>query len=267
MKTLFSYLFSIALVAMLAVSATAQSTLSAKEIIQNVDRKYAVEVSNKTIEGDLDLTDLSNKELKKRGNMDTREYKSRVEVPLTFRNCTFKGDVLAYKVVDKDGKRRSLLGSVMNNDSDNQTLYTADFKEAVIFENCTFEGLAEFKYSDFAENVSFADSKFRHSANFKYAKFNEGARFANANFTDSANFKYAKFSDEANFANTRINQTADFKYADFQEGVSFKGTHFQGYADFKYTDFKREGDLSQVTFSRGSDFKYAKGNRHISTNR
>ncbi|WP_247233129.1 pentapeptide repeat-containing protein [Telluribacter sp. SYSU D00476] len=266
MKTTFSYFFSLALVALLAVSATAQSTLSAKEIIQNIDRKFAVEVNNKTIEGDLDLTELSNKELKKRGNMDTREYKSRVEVPITFRNCTFRGDVVAYKVVGKDGKRRGLLGSVMNNDGDDQTLYTADFKEAVVFENCTFEGLAEFKYSDFAEKVSFADSKFRHQANFKYAKFNEGARFANVDFTDSANFKYAKFSDEANFANTRISQVADFKYANFQDGVTFKGTHFQGYADFKYTDFKREGDLSQVTFSRGSDFKYAKGSRYISTN-
>jgi hypothetical protein len=270
MKLNFFYLFSLTLAAVLSgvlpTPATAQSTLSASEIFRNIDRKYAVEVSNKTIEGDLDLTELSNRQLKKNQKLTNQEYKSYVEVPITFRNCTFKGDLLAYKVLDKQGHRRSFLSGAVTIDGD-QTLYSTDFKEAVVFENCTFEGLAEFKYSDFAGKVSFSNSTFRRPANFKYAKFNNDARFANADFTNMAIFKYAKFADGANFAGTRIHQSADFKYATFLDGVTFRGTQFNAFADFKYTDFKREGDLSQVTFSRGSDFKYAKGSRTISTTR
>jgi uncharacterized protein YjbI with pentapeptide repeats len=270
MKLNFFYLFSLTLTAVLSgvlpTPATAQSTLSASEIFRNIDRKYAVEVSNKTIEGDLDLTELSNRQLKKNQKLTNQEYKSYVEVPLTFRNCTFKGDVLAYKVLDKQGHRRSFLSGAMTIDGD-QTVYSADFREAVIFENCTFEGLAEFKYSDFAGKVSFAESRFRQPANFKYARFQDDASFAKADFTRAAIFKYAKFNDDASFAHTRIDHAADFKYAAFQDGVTFKGTHFNAFADFKYTEFKREGDLSQVTFSRGSDFKYAKGSRFVSTGR
>ena len=261
------YAILLVLVALLlnATGASAQSTVSAEDIVQKINRKQSVSLSNATIRGTLDLTELSNKKVKKnRGGNE--EYKSTVEVPLTFRNCRFRGDVIAYKVLDQDGKEQSLLGNILSN-GNTQVLYTADFAEAVVFENCTFEGLSEFKYSHFAERVSFAGSTFHKSANFKYADFKASAAFANTNYTNTANFKYAHFRDLADFSDNRIDDYADFKYAHFTDGVSFNQTTFRGFADFKYAEFRREGNFSDVSFRSGNDFKYAKGSRYVSSRR
>ncbi|MPR33525.1 pentapeptide repeat-containing protein [Salmonirosea aquatica] len=233
----------------------AQSSLDARDIIQKIDKKQEVQYSNAVIRGTLDLTELANQKRVNNAKLSTEEYKSRVEVPLTFRNCTFKGDIIAYKTLDRDGKSRSnWLGS-------DQILYTADFKEKVIFENCTFEGKTEFKYSEFAEMAVFNDNKFRNEANFKYADFREDARFEGSDFSRSANFKYADFRSAALFANARINDYADFKYAEFDNGASFLKTRFNGSADFKYAEFARQGDFSGADFRSNPDFKYTKGRR------
>ena len=235
--------------------AHAQSSLEAKDIFQKIDRKQEVNVRDAVIQGTLDLTELANQQRVSNSKLGNEEYKSRVEVPLTFRNCTFKGDVIAYKTLDKDGKSR--------NNWNNQILYSADFKEKVIFENCTFEGKTEFKYSDFAEIVVFNDGKFRYEANFKYADFHEDARFEGSDFDRSANFKYADFRSAALFTDARIDDYADFKYAEFNNGASFLKTKFNGSADFKYAEFSRAGDFSGADFRSDPDFKYTKGRRNM----
>ncbi len=243
---------SIAFILAFAFSVRAQKSIDANDILRKIDDKRQIDVRDAVIRGTLDFTELANQQRVKSSRMANDEYKSRVEVPLTFRNCTFKGDVIAYKTVDKEGKQRWNWGS-------DQTLYTADFKEKVIFENCTFEGKTEFKYSDFDEIAVFNDNKFRYEANFKYANFREDARFEGTDFNDNANFKYADFRSVAYFTDARISDNADFKYAEFGNGVKFTKTRFDGSADFKYADFKRLGDFSNADFRSRPDFKYTKG--------
>lgn len=237
--------------------AHAQSSLNAKDIFQKIDRKQEVNVQDAVIRGTLDFTELANQQRVRNSKLGNEEYKSQVEVPLTFRNCTFKGDIIAYKTLDQDGKSRS---NWLGND---QVLYTADFKEKVIFENCTFEGKTEFKYSDFAEIAVFNDGKFRYEANFKYADFHEDARFEGSDFGRNANFKYAEFRSAALFTEARIDDYADFKYAEFRNGASFLKTKFRGSADFKYAEFSREGNFTNADFSDRPDFKYTKGRRNM----
>lgn len=237
--------------------AHAQSSLDAKDIFQKIDRKQEVNVRDAVIRGTLDFTELANQQRVRNSKLGNEEYKSRVEVPLTFRNCTFKGDIIAYKTLDQDGKSRS---NWLGND---QILYTADFKEKVIFENCTFEGKTEFKYSDFAEIAVFNDGEFRYEANFKYADFHEDARFEGSDFGRSANFKYADFRSAALFNEARIDDYADFKYAEFNDGANFMKARFNGSADFKYAEFARAGDFSGADFRSSTDFKYTKGRRNM----
>ena len=246
-------LFVVAFLLAFANLVQAQSSLDANDILRKIDDKRPIEVRDAVIRGTLDFTELANQQRVKNSKMSNEEYKSRVEVPLTFRNCTFKGDVIAYKTLDKDGK------SIFNWGGNDQTLYTADFKERVIFENCTFEGKTEFKYSDFDEIAVFNDNKFRYEANFKYANFREDARFEGTDFGDDANFKYANFRGAALFTDVRIEDNADFKYAEFNDGAKFTKTQFRGDADFKYADFNRTGDFSNANFRNRPDFKYTKG--------
>ncbi|GAB3930577.1 pentapeptide repeat-containing protein [Larkinella terrae] len=226
----------------------AQRTVNASEIIAKINRKEVVSYENATITGELDLTELANK---KRANEsiwgDNDAYETTVETPLTFRNCTFKGNFLAYKHIDKEGRRWS----------GNGVTYTAHFMEAVTFENCTFEKGSEFKYSDFKQRALFTGSSFREEANFKYAKFRAAADFSDVRFSALGNFKYTGFREEIGFSKARFSQYADFKYTKFDEGANFNSTRFDSMADFKYTHLPRNSSFDNTVFDGPADFKYA----------
>lgn len=200
-------------VLLLITPVLAQKTVPAGRIIDQINQGQAVKLSDAVITGVLDLTEIDTKELVKKGSLSQEAYKSRVNVPLAFRNCTFKGDVIAYKVLDNKGEEKKWYKWNTNQ----QVLYTADFARQAVFEQCTFEGKSAFKYSDFAEVASFAGSRFSDEANFKYAKFHEGSSFPEADFSDVALFKYAKFDENADFSGAVFSSYADFKYAVFRE--------------------------------------------------
>ena len=100
--------------------------------------------------------------------------KKLIEVKVSFTNCTFKNDVLAYIP-----------------DEDSGYTFTANFEDEVIFKNCTFERKAMFKYSRFERNSDFSGSSFMNDSTFKYAQFDENISFKDTNFNKTATFKYA----------------------------------------------------------------------------
>lgn len=241
---------------------SAQKEISAKVIFDAIDKGQSVDYQDVTIVGNLDLTELSNKKRIKRAKSDYEEYKSNVEVPISFKNCIFKGDFIAYKNIE-DEKNRKIGNANINWTIGDGTTYTTDFEKSVIIENCNFQGKSEFKYSDFAEKASFAGTKFAQSANFKYADFNQEINFAKCDFDEYANFKYSNFKQDADFFAVRFNNYADFKYSNFNDRVTFKSSTFKNQADFKYADFKYDTNFDNTKFSSGVDFKYSNGKKYI----
>lgn len=228
------YLFLLPFISM------AQENYEASRIISAINAGGSVNISGKKITGVLDLTELKNQV--KSGN----ETNSEVEVSLTFKDCVFEADFIAYKnIEDKNGKY-------------GQT-YTTDFNEAVSFENCKFDGVFAAKYSKFSESVNFEGSYFSEEANFKYAKFKEKAVFGNVDFRSDANFKYANFKADADFYQNAFGGEANFKYAEFDERATFKRAVFSGLANFKYAEFDREGVFVNADFKGEADFKNTDG--------
>jgi hypothetical protein len=246
MKTLVTCLL-VAFVA--AAPALAQKAIDAKEIIAKINRKEAVSYQNVTISGDLDLTNLANRREVSEGNGigQSREFLSVVEVPVTFKNCSFTGKVLAYHTDEQDSKRLI---------SRNNTVYNANFTEAVTVENCQFADDATFKYSVFEQRALFTDNTFGKEALFKYAKFQDAVTFSGSTFGGDADFKYTKFDEASAFQKATFNQSADFKYTKFGEGVDFRQARFMGSADFKYTKFPSGSAFDNTRFDGPTDFKY-----------
>lgn len=246
MKTFATFLLS-ALVAV--VPALAQKTIDAKEIIAKINRKEAVSYQNVTITGDLDLTNLNNRREVSEGKWgnQSREFLSVVEVPLTFKNCHFSGKVLAYHVDEQDGKR------LLNRTN---TVYNANFNEAITLENCEFEDDAAFKYSVFDQRAQLAGNTFRKEALFKYAKFKDDVTFNGSTFNGGADFKYTKFDEASAFQGVTFTRSADFKYTKFGEGVDFRQARFAGSTDFKYTKFPNGSNFDDTRFDGPTDFKY-----------
>lgn len=237
---------SLLLVWIALVPVLAQTTVNANDIIAKINRKEAVSYQNATINGDLDLTNLANRKEMREEGWGSRNYLSVVEAPLSFKNCTFKGKVLAYRSEEEDGK-------LFNN---NTIVYNADFTEAVTFEGCRFDDDAAFKYSKFSQRALFTNNTFGDIALFKYTKFRNAADFSSSTFRDYADFKYTNFAEASVFQKVTFERTADFKYTKFEEGADFRQTRFSGNADFKYTHLPRGSNFDDARFYGSTDFKY-----------
>ena len=211
---LFSLLVSVSLT-------QAQTKVKAGDIINQINEGKTVSYNNVEVEGSLDLTDLENRRQRSSDSWfdDNDTYESSVEVSISFTNCTFQGDVLAYYHIERSGDT-----------------FIANFERDVVFKNCTFKNASEFKYSEFGGIADFSGTVFNDEANFKYAEFSTGPSFADVRFEDGA----------------------DFKYTEFPRGTSFKQATFYGLANFKYSKFRSPVNLTNVAFKGNEDFKYTR---------
>lgn len=231
----------------------AQKTIEASDILKDIKNGKAISYKNATIVGALDFTFMEEAltklpEKKKKswwgniGNYDNKIEKI-VDVKISFTNCTFKDDVLAYIP-----------------DEDSGYTFTASFENNTIFKDCSFERKAMFKYSDFERNVDFSGTTFKDDSTFKYAKFNQDIDFSNTTFNEVATFKYAKFRNNVSFSNSLFKGTAIFKYTNFNDGVSFKNTNFEEDLNIKYMKVSGDFDVSNMRVEYDIDSKYTKIN-------
>jgi uncharacterized protein YjbI with pentapeptide repeats len=213
-----------------AASTFAQTRIKASDIIKQITERRPVEYSNAEIEGDLDLTNLENRAERSSGRWfgnDHQMYESEIEVPVSFTNCTFLGNVLAYY------------------NFKNET-FVAHFEKDAVFKNCIFKKDSEFKYSEFNGVANFSGCTFEEVANFKYAEFSSGPIFSNAKFEDDADFKYTEFPAETAFDHATFRGLANFKYAKFRSPLKMEGAAFKGDEDFKYTRIDGRGFTSYL---------------------
>ncbi|WGH76639.1 pentapeptide repeat-containing protein [Tenacibaculum tangerinum] len=230
-------------------AAVAQKTVNAADIMRDVKNGKAVEISNATIEGVLDFTFMNEalpKLPKRKGwwnNGGSNTIEKQITDKISFVNCVFIDDVLAYIPDEKSGYT-----------------FIANFEDIVVFTECTFEQKAMFKYSDFERNTDFSTSKFKGDSTFKYAEFDRDITFKNTLFEEPATFKYAKFNRFVSFQNSVFNESAIFKYTEFKDGVSFRNVKFEEDLNIKYTKVSGEFDITGMEVAFDIDSKYTKIN-------
>ena len=253
----------ITLIAVLLVSTItlAQTTINASDILNDIKAGKDVVYNNVTIKGDLDFTfmDEALPKLPERkkwwNNGGSNIVDKAITGKISFTNCTFKDNVLAYIPHEKSGYT-----------------FTANFEDAVIFTNCTFEEKAMFKYSTFERNSDFSGSKFLGDSTFKYAKFERDIAFENTKFDEPATFKYTKFDNFVSFKNSVFRETATFKYTKFNDGVSFNNVNFKEDLNLKYANVRGDFDITGMEVAYEIDSKYTKingksFNKHLLNNR
>jgi hypothetical protein len=223
----------------------AQQKINASDIMKDLKSGKTIAHKDAIIVGVLDFTFMDDKmpNLDKKykwwGGSDSNAITEVIESKISFVNCTFDSDVIAYF-------------------HDDRTEYTfeADFERSVQFENCTFRENSMFKYSNFESYVSFKGSDFQEETTFKYAEFEDDVDFSNTIFDEEATFKYSKFSHKADFANATFDKDASFKYSNFREGVTFNNTKFNRSLDLKYTKVTGEFDIDKMKVRDDIDSKY-----------
>ena len=233
----------------LSLTTTAQTRVNAEEIIKAVKSGKTISYKNAIIVGVLAFTfmDEAIDRLPKRKKWwnynNSNVVKKQIESNISFINCTFEDDVLAYIPDEHSGYT-----------------FTANFEDTTIFKNCTFKEKAMFKYSTFERNASFEGSAFNGDSTFKYAKFRKDSSFKNTYFSESSTFKYAKFNRNISFEKAVFKETATFKYAKFNNGVSFNNARFEEDLNLKYTNISGVFDIKGMHVTYSIDTKYTKIN-------
>lgn len=240
-------------ITLLLISALAfsQKNINASEIMNEIKNGKDISYSNTTIIGVLDFTFMQDalKNIPKRkkswwgGNSSDNEIKKQIKNKISFINCTFTNNVLAYIP-----------------DEDSGYTFTASFDKEVVFKQCVFKEKAMFKYSKFDSSADFSDVKFEDDTTFKYAKFKKNSSFFNTLFKEPATFKYSKFNRKVSFENSVFEESTSFKYTKFNNGVSFKNVNFNEDLNLKYTQVTGEFDITGMKVAYDIDSKFTKIN-------
>ena len=152
----------------------------------------------------------------------------RITSSVTFKNCTFEGDVLAF-VEDGEGNRT----------------YTT-FQSNISFVNCTFKGKAHFRACSVGGRTLFTGSYFETEANFE-----------ECSFAQNAYFNRCIFHEELRFQNAFFMQRITFMDAEFDDNASFQGVTFNATAQFSNTKYAGYADFSMVSWNGACFFNYA----------
>ena len=219
------FLSAIALIILCSSNVFAQKTVKASSIMEDIKKGKDISYKGVTITGVLDFTYMDEKlpDLPRRrkwwrdgGDNSVKEV---IENRISFVDCVFEGDVLAYYHDDRT-----------------EYTFTADFENDVVFRNCEFKRDAMFKYSDFERDADFEGSKFEDETTFKYAKFEEKVSFAGTTFEEDAIFKYTKFRDGVSFNNARFERSLDMKYTKVRGDFDIKDLYVRWDINTKYTE-------------------------------
>ena len=223
-------LLSFAFILFLSLSISAQRTVSAADILDDIKAGKSVSYENVTGTGKLDMTFMDEKlpDLPKKykwyKNGGSNSIKEIIEGKVSFVNCVFEDDVLAYF-----------------HDEESKYTFTASFENDVRFKNCEFKRNAMFKYSAFERDADFAGSKFLKESTFKYSKFDNYVSFANTLFEEYATFKYTKFKDGVSFNNARFKDDLNLKYTKVRGDFNVSGMKVAHDINSKYTDINGDG--------------------------
>ncbi len=227
----------------------AQKRINANDILDALSKEEHITINNATIVGVLDLTYMNKTlpKLPKRkkwwNNGGSNKVEKQISSKISFVNCTFKDDLLAYIPHEDSGYT-----------------FIANFEESVTFQDCTFEGKAMFKFSEFKDNTDFSGTKFLEDTTFKYAFFNKEISFKNTNFDEPATFKRAKFKTFVSFSNSIFKETATFKYTKFDRGVSFNNVKFEEDLNIKYMEVSGDFSMKNMIVNYDIDSKYTRIN-------
>ena len=227
------------LLGLFTVRGIAQETVKASQIMEDIKEGKDITYRNVTIIGDLDFTYMDEKmpELPRKSKWwnsgNSNSIEESIDVSISFKDCVFRGDVLAYIHDDPSGYT-----------------FVADFEEDVTFMNCEFQDNAMFKYSNFDEKADFSGSKFQRKTTFKYAEFDRSADFSDTYFENDATFKYAEFDEGASFNNASFEESWNIKYMKARGEFDIEDLEVRDDIDAKYTKINGESFTRYLMNSR-----------------
>lgn len=212
----------------------------ASEIVKKIIKGEQIHYKDITIAGDIDFTSIVDEQPESGGL-----FRSTINSPITFLNCTFEGKVTAFRV---DENRNSHCVRF----SQNLSFLNSQFKEDVNFREVFVVGICSFSSSVFYKEASFNSAYFLYKDTyFSNTLFKDKAKFQRVVFNGNAHFLKSEFNKSAIFQKVKFNSIAQFGAAKFMAYADFSNTHAQKGYIFNYARFASKAMFSNsVIFDR-----------------
>ena len=225
-----------------AANLNAKKSFSSNKIIKEMSQGKNVFYKDKTFDNKLDFTSLKNAYCDSENSL-----RHEVNSSLTFVNCVFKSDIIAFLQDEK--KMRHFV----------------TFHKNITFLNCRFEGEVNFRNTKVNGLVNFNGCEFDKKASFENTFCGDMAMFQKCIFYDELRFQNAIFSHNCNFMDTQFEGVSSFQQAIFRQDAQFGVTKFLKYADFSgitananlffnYAEFTKQAIFNNAAFHGRAEF-------------
>ena len=213
-----------------------------KSLEKSLNSGKDVFVENETFEETIDFTSMLSSNPVSDGMKQVRIASS-----VTFRNCTFTGDVIAF-TDDGEGNR------IYTTFQSNVSFINCTFKGKVHFRACSVGGRALFTGSYFEKETNFEECSFMQNAYFNRSVFHEELRFQNAFFMQRITFIDAEFDANASFQGVTFNATAQFSNTKYAAYADFSMVSWNGPCFFNYAKFPERSVFNNSFFAKTAEF-------------
>jgi len=225
-------LLPILVLALLTIKCSSNnSNQNMKDLEKTIRDGENIYIENKTFNQAIDFTKLAQATLVNKGLKTVRIISS-----ITFSNCTFNEEVIAFSIDESDIRTTTL------------------FQSNLSFIGCTFNAPVNFRGISVSGMVVYSGSFFENTSNFEEASFQQLAFFNNASFHKELRFQNAFFMQRANFINVQFDENASFQGATFNSTAQFSNTRFYGYADFSLVKWKEDVFFNYAELADRSTF-------------
>ncbi len=187
---------AIILVSTLGIFAQAK-TINSDEIINQIKSGKAVSIENVIVVGDLDLTnppDQVNDAVYPEKDKTAKVFSGIINQSISFKNVKFTGNVNFFR---------------SESDAKEIREYRVQFKDAVVFENCTFEKNVNFELTNFDNGVSFAGSVFKKQPFFVRIGLEKSADFSGTVFEQNAIFQFTQNTERKTLSAVELQNLFD----------------------------------------------------------
>ena len=210
--------------------------ISANNIILKINNEENIEFVDKTINGNLDFSTISDT-YTRNPTIAVAEINSSI----TFINCHFTDSIIGFKVANDY--------AYITNFKKNMTFIDCTFDKNINFRQAVFNDIVEFSRCIFKDEVRFEGAVFyANNTYFHESTFEKLAKFTNASFYGDVTFMNAIFESDASFNNSFFNKNGNFAGCNYSEMANFGNIEVRGFFRINYSIYEQKVYFENCTF-------------------
>jgi hypothetical protein len=203
----------------------APSTITAREIIKQINQGKNISVKNKTIIGDLDFTKIPAKH-------QIAEYAFKIEIktPIYFDNCVFEGNIVGFR-------------------QDSMDSYICSFASDVVFSNSRIKGSVDWSHNRFKAFFTFSNNLIESDFNASNAIYHDEVQLSKSIFEKDLFLTFTLFQQRSNMMDMKVMGKTYLQGSVYKQQSLWSNSIFDQYVDMSKVTVQHSLFLDHCKFN------------------